>query len=166
MKERRMLIKMNKKSIGFGLLVVSATLIGVVIMGGAGHTDNGYHGKIHTFFSKIKAGKVEEAVDFVYSDNPWLQKMPDQIQTIKNQLMSLDKLVGSYQSHEKLLEKVVADRYAYLYYFVAYDRQPLRFTFAYYKPKDRWMLFSFQFNTDITDQIAEEVKCEIFRESK
>lgn len=158
-------MKMKKKIIGIGL-VVSVIAIGVIIMGAASHTDNYYHGRVNTFFSVVKAGKVEEAADFILSDNPWVQKMPRKVQGMKTELTKLNKMMGSYQSHEKLLEKVVANRYAYLYYFVCYDRQPLRFCFTFYKPKDEWMILNLEFNPDIDEKIAEYVKYEVFEEGK
>ena len=146
------------------LIIAALVIVGVGVPAAPAESD--YHQKVNTFFSKLKAGKVTEAVEYIYADNPWISKDSDAVQNLKNQMASLDKLVGKYNSHEKLVEKVVADRYAYLYYFVAYDRQPLSFIFEFYRPQDDWMTFSFSFDTDIDDEIAEQAKEELLGESR
>jgi len=148
----------------FALLV---PVVGILLVAGpaAGAEDN-YHRIIEEFFVKLKAGKSVEAVDFIYSGNPWISRDSDAVNNLKNQISSLGNLVGKYTGHEKLIETVTAGRFAYLYYFVSYDRQPLSFTFEFYRPKDKWMIFSFSFDADIDDEIESRAQEHFLMESK
>ncbi len=132
----------------------------------AAAADNAYRDKIDKFFSMMKDGKAQEAIDFIYSDNPWMAKNADAIFNVKNQLANMVPMIGAYRAHELVVEKVVAGRYAYLYYFVAYDRQPLSFVFEYYKPQDQWMLFGFSFNAGVDEAVAEQAKKDMFSAPK
>ena len=144
-----------------GMALILAALAILFAAAPAARAEEDYHQKVETFFASIKAGKVEEAVDIIYADNPWISKDADAVQNLKTQLKGLDQMVGKYNGHEKVIEKVVAGRFAYLCYFVAYDRQPLSFIFEFYRPKDRWMTFSFSFNTDIDEEIESQAKAEL-----
>ena len=123
-----------------------------------------YHDIIVTFFSKIKIGEVDNAIDFLYSSNPWTSYMIDDIKQVKSQMIKLTDLVGDYQGYELLTEHVVAKRYAYLYYFIAYERQPIKFVFEFYKPKYKWMIYGFSFNAELTNEIEQGIKATMFRD--
>ncbi len=157
---------MRNKLTFIEILVMFLLMIVVITPVNAGDVVGDYHEKIDTFFSKIKDGKTEEAIDFIYSDNPWVSKKPEVIENTKNVMLNFDKMVGKYQSHEKLIEKIVANRFAHLYYFVAYERQPFAFIFKYYKPRDKWMIFGFEVRPNIDDEIAEIAKKDILSGSK
>lgn len=141
------------------IFVLAVLVLGNVAAGEEkGIVSDDYNRKIEEFFAKIKEGKVEDAVDFIYSENPWIIQNIDAVQNLKNQMMGLDKMIGKYQAHEKLIEKKVADRFVYLYYFVAYERQPVRFIFEYYKAADRWTIYSFSFDADLVEEIEDLAK--------
>lgn len=112
-----------------------------------------YEQKIEKFFSILKAGKSAEAVDFIYSGNPWISRAADSIQNVKNQLVSMKKLVGDLNSHEKLQELSAGTRFVHLTYLAAYERQPIRFRFEFYKPADSWMIYSFSFDDKMDDDL-------------
>jgi hypothetical protein len=137
-------------------LVVVLTLAVWSVTAGAGQ--NNYHQKIDRFFQIIKAGKSVDAVKFIYSDNQWMSKSSDAVQQVIDRMASLDKLVGQFRNYELLQEKVVGNRYAYVSYLAAYDRQPLRFVFEYYRPEDEWRIFSFSFDDKLDDDIDAAAK--------
>ena len=125
-----------------------------------------YQEKIDRFFDLVSRGENTEAVDFIYGDNAWISKKADAVANVRTQFSGLKQIVGDYRAHEKIAEKKIAGRFAYIQYFVAYDRQPLSFVFEYYRPGDQWMLYSFSFNADIDDQIAELAKKDIALSSR
>jgi hypothetical protein len=43
-------------------------------------------------------------------------------------------------------------------YLVKYDRQPLRFIFKFYKPNDKWVLYSYALDDSLDDEIQEAAK--------
>lgn len=137
-------------------LVVVLTLVVWSVTVGAGQ--NNYHQKIDRFFQIVKAGKPVDAVKFIYGDNQWMGKNSDAVQQVIDRMASLDKLVGQFRNYELLQEKVVGNRYAYVSYLAAYDRQPLRFVFEYYRPEDEWRIFSFSFDDKLDDDIEAAAK--------
>ena len=120
--------------------------------------DNDFLSRIDEFFSKLQSANYEQAIDFIYSDNPWIAKKYDDIQSVKDQFIGLPGLVGKYQNHTILIEEMVADRYIFLHYFVSFERQPVSFTFEFYKPDNKWMIYSFSFADDIDTWIEERAK--------
>jgi hypothetical protein len=156
---------MRSKAILIFVLVLFV-IISVVFVGKSSTIFEGddYHDIIVTFFSQISIGEVDKAIELLYISNPWILYKTDDIKQIKSKLTNLTDLVGEYQGNELLTEYVVAKRYAYLYYFVAYDRQPIKFVFEFYKPKDKWMIYSFSFNAEMTDEIEQGIKATMFRD--
>jgi hypothetical protein len=153
---------MKRYSVLIFVLGFITVAVSTMMAGTEKEASGDYHSRIDTFFAKIQAGNVSEAVDYIYADNPWVAKKTDEIQQVKSQMLNLSTLVGAYGSHHKLAEEVVAGRFAYLYYFVAYERQPLAFSFAFYKPKDAWMIYSFMFSDEITGEVEKQVKEKVF----
>jgi hypothetical protein len=117
-----------------------------------------YHQRIEKFFALLMEGKSREAVEFIYSDNPWMAKHSDAVQNVINQVSAMGQLVGRLRNHELLQEKVVADRFAYLSYMAAYDRQPFRFVFEYYRPEDEWRVFSFSLDDKLDNDIEDAAR--------
>lgn len=110
------------------------------------------------FIALVQANNVSEAVDQLYGSNPWLGKSSDAVTNVKNQLASAPKLVGALKNHEKLQEISVGSRFKYISYLAAYERQPVRFVFEFYKPQDKWMIFSFSFDDKLDDNIEERAQ--------
>lgn len=117
----------------------------------------GYQEKIDAFFGKAMAGNTVEALNQLYSDNPWMSRNSDAIQNLINQMASLSNLVGQLKGYELLQKKDVAGRFVYLSYMAVYERQPMLFVFEYYKPENKWMIFSFSFDDKLDDYIEEQM---------
>lgn len=114
---------------------------------------SGYSSIPDKFFSKLKSGNPETAIDFLYSTNKWVTKNSDQVVNLKGQLKSLSRLVGKYIFHELILEEKVGTHYAHLIYLVGYERQPLRFEIKVYKAGEKWRFQGISFDAKLTDQI-------------
>ncbi len=106
------------------------------------------------FFKQVQEEKYGEAIDQAFATNPYSAKMAESIKQLRSQFASAISLIGKYHSNELLLQKTVANRYAYLYYFVAFDRQPMKFEFHCYRGSDRWVLQNFEFSDKIGSDIA------------
>jgi len=114
---------------------------------------------IETFFENYEKDGPSYAVDKIYSTNPWTSRIQDAINNIKTQLESFDKdLVGEYYGYEKLITKKLGDSFELHSYFIKFDRQFLRLTFQFYKPKDDWRLYSFKFDDNFDEEIEEAAK--------
>jgi len=113
------------------------------------------YGKIpEMFFSILETGDHAEAVDYLYDTNKWISNDSDQVVNLKNQLASLNGLVGKYLFHELLLEEKVGSHYAHLIYLVGYERQPLRFQIKVYKANEQWRFQGVSFDAELTDDVG------------
>ena len=45
-------------------------------------------------------------------------------------------------------------------FLVKYEREPIRFTFLLYKPKDKWEVLNFSFNENMDKEIEDANKAE------
>ena len=114
---------------------------------------------IETFFNSYEKNGSSKAIDDLYATNPWTSRIQDGINNIKNQIERYDiELVGEYYGYEELVTKKIGDSFVLKSYFVKYDRQLLRFTFQFYKPKDKWRLYSFAYDDNYDDEVKEAAK--------
>lgn len=112
-----------------------------------------------TFFKTFEKEGSSVALDQLYATNPWMSRSTDGITKLKSQVEDLNEdFVGKYHGYEKITKKALGSSYMLLSYMVKYDRQPIRFIFHYYKPKDHWVLYSFKFDASIDDELEEAAK--------
>ena len=112
--------------------------------------------EITTEFFKTYEKSPQKAVDYVFGTNKWMMdRNKDGIENVKTQLTSFLGLVGDYYGYEKITEKSVGESYKLLSYMIKYDRQPVRFTFVFYKPKDKWQVQNFQYDDNLDDELEE-----------
>ena len=115
--------------------------------------------EITTEFFKTYEKSPQKAVDHIFGTNKWMMdRNKDGIENIKTQLTSFLGLVGDYYGYEKITEKSVGESYKLVSYMIKYDRQPLRFTFVFYKPKDKWQVQNFQYDNNLDDELEESGK--------
>tara|TARA_B100001057_G_C22134148_1_gene675684 strand:- start:54 stop:512 length:459 start_codon:yes stop_codon:yes gene_type:complete len=115
--------------------------------------------EITTEFFKTYEKSPQKAVDYVFGTNKWMMdRNKDGIENVKTQLTSFLGLVGDYYGYEKITEKSVGESYKLLSYMIKYDRQPVRFTFVFYKPKDKWQVQNFQYDDNLDDELEESGK--------
>ncbi|WP_224485125.1 hypothetical protein [Robertkochia aurantiaca] len=111
------------------------------------------------FFETYKAKGASTALEDLYETNPWMSRSADAITNLKSQLEGLNKdYVGAYHGYEKITEKTLGNSYMLLSFMVKYDRQPIRFIFHYYKPKDKWVIYAFKFDANIDEELDESAK--------
>lgn len=117
-----------------------------------------YQTEIDAFFERFAAGELNEAVDKLYGKNPWIPLDGDGVRNIKAQLQGITEVVGDYAGRTKIGEHAVGDRLVHLTYLALFDRQPLRFEFQFYRARDTWMIFSFEFDADFDDDLQAEAR--------
>jgi len=114
---------------------------------------------IETFFENYEKKGAEFCIDELYKTNPWTTRIEDAVNNIKTQLARFnEELVGPYYGYEKILKKQLGESYVLYSYLMKFDRQFLRLTFQFYKPNDKWMLYSFKFDDNYDDEIEEAAK--------
>lgn len=114
---------------------------------------------VSKFFTEYKTDGASKALDNLYSNNEWMIRATDAITNLKQQLLTLNEdYVGKYYGYELIVEKRLSDSFILMSYLVKYDRQPIRFTFQFYKPDNEWRTHSFKYDGSLDDEIEESAK--------
>ncbi|MFT4838563.1 MAG: hypothetical protein ACI9IZ_001581 [Nonlabens sp.] len=114
--------------------------------------------EITTEFFKIFNSDPLKAMDYAFSTNKWMGRNEDAVANLKNQFKNLLPLVGDYYGYELITEKTIGESYKLASYMIKYDRQPLRFTFIFYKPNNKWQLQNLKYDDSLDDEIEEAAK--------
>lgn len=111
------------------------------------------------FFELYSTDPIQ-AIDYVYGTTEWIDIEGDAVKKLKSQLRQYEELVGNYHGKELLYTAQLGESFSTYIYFVKYDRQPIRFTFEFYKPTDKWILFSFKFDDSFNQDLQSIIKYE------
>ena len=87
---------------------------------------------INEFF-RIYPSEPLKAFDYAFFTNPWLAKNFEGTENLKFQFKELLPLLGNYVGYDLLITKQINDRFKLYSFMIRYERQPLRFTFIFYK---------------------------------
>ncbi|WP_323789039.1 hypothetical protein [Psychroserpens sp.] len=119
---------------------------------------------VDNFFKNFETKGATFALDELYRGNTWISRNNDAVEKLKTQMEGLNEnFVGKYYGKEVILEKKLSDSFVLISYLVKYDRQPLRFTFQFYRPDDTWRIQSFSYDGDLDDEIEEAAKLYRYR---
>lgn len=122
---------------------------------------------VKTFFAEYKEKGVDESLDNLYATNPWIRENNEAVKNLKTQLNAMNEgLVGKQRGHEPIARKTLGDSLILMSYLMKFDRQPIRFTFQFYKPLDKWMLYSFKFDDSFDNELEESSKIQMLRKNQ
>ncbi len=114
---------------------------------------------VKRFFETYQERGSTAALDDLYDSNPWMSKAEDAVQNLKTQMEGLtEDFVGKFHGYEEITTKSLSSSFVLKSYLVRFDRQPLRFTFEFYKPDDTWRIYGFQYDGSLDDEIEEAAK--------
>ncbi len=114
---------------------------------------------VSNFFTEYQNDGASKALDDLYSNNIWMNRATDAITKLKQQLGTLNEdYVGKFYGYELIVEKKLSDSFILMSYLVKFDRQPIRFTFQFYKPDKEWRTHSFKYDGGIDEEIEESAK--------
>jgi hypothetical protein len=116
------------------------------------------------FFSLYSKDPIQ-AVDYAFSTNKWFDRQQDAVTNLKNKLKTTIGLCGDYYGYELLSEKTAGPSIKMITYIVKYDREPIRFTFFFYKPKDSWRVSNFSYDENIDNDLEEATKAYRLKEN-
>jgi hypothetical protein len=105
------------------------------------------------FFDLNKSKGPKEALEFIFSTNNWIDE--NQTSEVKNKLFDITKQLGSLQGKELISKRSIGENYILYSYLIRYERQPLRYSFIYYRPNNIWQLQNFQYDINIDTEIIE-----------
>src|SRR5690554_1135484 len=108
---------------------------------------------INRFFDKYEDGSTDEAIDYLFSSNSSFSS--EQTQELKNKLGGASVAIGAFTGFEEITEKSTSQSLVFFSYLVKHEKQPLRFNFMFYKPKDQWLLYKFKFDDSVGAELEE-----------
>lgn len=108
-----------------------------------------------TFFKNYKENPTKAYVD-LFANNKWMKQ--SDVESVKIKLQDFLDGLGEYLGYELIAEKSTGESYLLKSFIIKYERQPLRFTFLLYKPKDSWQVQNFSYDTDIESELEEAAK--------
>lgn len=113
---------------------------------------------LDNFFTTYEkdAGK---AVKELYATNKWTERKQDDIEKVISTVNGFtESYMGKYYGYEIITNKKFAESFELYSYMVKYDRQPIRFIFKFYKPNDKWVLYSYSLDDSLDTEIQEAAK--------
>jgi hypothetical protein len=113
---------------------------------------------IDAFFTTYKKD-AGQAVKELYNTNKWTERAKDDIDKIIGTVNSFtESYMGKYYGYEFITKKKFSESFELYSYLVKYDRQPIRFIFKFYKPNEKWVLYSYALDDSLDDEIQEASK--------
>jgi len=113
---------------------------------------------IEQFFLDYRKGQIEQAIIFLFSSNEYVDMENEEIKKLKSNMKETAEALGTYYD-EVLINKVsITDAYVLYSYMVKYDRQPLRFSFLFYKANDKWRMQNFSYDDELGNELEEARK--------
>lgn len=119
--------------------------------------------KMLTEFFKVYKKSPAQAVNMIYNTSNWINNESESVKSLKAKLAEDIKLLGEYIGEEYIYHSGVGSSYVNYIYLVKYERQPLRFTFELYKPKDKWVIYSFKYDDSFDEDLEEVMKNEYLK---
>ncbi|MEM7511250.1 MAG: hypothetical protein AAF388_09990 [Bacteroidota bacterium] len=114
---------------------------------------------VESFFADYEEKGGSFALGKLYSTNKWMERNADQAASVKSQLDGLnEEFVGKYYGFEIIVRKDFTKSYSLLSCLAKFDRQPVRFIFHFYRPKDKWAIYAFKFDDNFGAEIEEAAK--------
>ena len=116
---------------------------------------------IDEFFERYEKEGITIALDSLYATNKWVTNSPGLVIQLKSKIkMALgnEDFIGEMHGYEPISVKTLGSSFKLYSYLVKYDRQPIRFTFKFYKPQDDWILYTFKYDFNIPEEIEEAAK--------
>jgi len=112
---------------------------------------------IKRFFDTFQTNS-DKALDDIYATNKWTSEMRDAINSMKKTIKNYPSEMGKYYGADFITKQQCTERFFLYSYMARYDRQPMKVVFQFYKPNDKWILYSLNFSTDIDDDVEAAAK--------
>lgn len=114
-------------------------------------------GYIKAFFKQYKETGSSDAIDLIFKTNPLFSDR-DQLISLKSKIDSTRSVVGNFEGEELIVQKYTSKSLILYSYLAKHEIHPLRFTFIFYKPKDKWNLYKLKFDADVANELEESGK--------
>jgi len=123
--------------------------------------------EITTEFFSLYSKSPQKAIDYAFSSNKWMMdRKKDAVESIKRKVAGDIELLGKYYGYEKITSKSIGDSFVLVSFMVKYDRQPIRFTFVFYMPDNKWQLQNFKYDVALDEELEEAARAYRLRENR
>lgn len=132
-------------------LPLCALLLGLAAPAAATAQDSpSYQALVDNFFTTLsEEDGAPRAVDDLYGTSPYAEQLGESLLQVKEGLANLPTVMGEFLGHERITVKELTPRFAHVWEIAYFDRQPMSFYFTFYRPKDRWQVYSMDFTGDL-----------------
>jgi hypothetical protein len=112
---------------------------------------------IETFFKKYKTSP-DSAIDYIFGTNQLFARNASQINVLKMKMDSLQFSLGKYTGKELISQRSASPSLVIYSYLAKHENQPIRFTFIFYKASNDWVLYRFNYDDSMDQEMFESVK--------
>ncbi len=112
------------------------------------------------FFSKY-AKDLMKAFDYAFSTNKYFDLKDNAVNDLKVKLKTAVEQCGKYYGYEPIMEKTSGTCMKIISFFVKYERQPIRLTFIFYKPNEKWQVQNLSFSADFDNELEDAIKLNV-----
>jgi hypothetical protein len=113
---------------------------------------------VTSFFNKYQKDGSNIAIDYLFETNKSLIS-----DDVKTKLKAVKNVYGEFTGVEKITQKSVGNSLVLISYLVKHEKQPIRFTFVYYKAKEHWSLYKFQLDEEALSELEDASKIFIIK---
>jgi hypothetical protein len=113
---------------------------------------------VKTFFSKVKSGKYENALDELLAQNINIDLKDSLTLSLKNKFLNINKSSGKFMSYRLILKKSLGNDLGVYSYIVKYDKKFYRFLFTFYNNESEVNIYKFSFDDTIDLEMEESLR--------
>lgn len=107
---------------------------------------------IESFLETLENQNTQLAIENLFSTNKYVEHDSVKTRLIYN-LNGFQNQLGPLLDNEFLVKRSLGKDYVLYRYLIKYDRQPLRFSFVFYKPDDDWRFHLFYWDDNFNEEL-------------
>lgn len=113
---------------------------------------------VRIFFDIYNNRGGPASIDYIYSNNPLIFEKKDLMGNMKEKLSHLAEMVGKSHGEVLIQDRSFKKTIRVITYLVKHERQPIRFTFIFYRSSDRWITYQFGFDDALTEDVIKPIQ--------
>jgi hypothetical protein len=114
-----------------------------------------YQDIVDTFFSVYEKNPID-AYALLFKNNNRVDE--NSINDFKFNFRYFLKDLGEFYGYELISSKEIGESYVLLSYILKYDREPIRIKITCYKPKKKWIVQNFTYDTVFNTEIENSAR--------
>lgn len=111
---------------------------------------------IDKFFKTYQTEGTSRAIVNIFKTNSAVDSL-----SLKGLIAKIDTtrgLIGLYIGKELIVQRKASNSLVLYSYLVKHEKQPVRFTFMFYKPKNEWLIYRLYFDDQVDNELEESAK--------